>query len=355
MAVRRISSTKVILTLLTAMLLAMPVIISQDPRLLHTFIMAGLAIILATSNRLVYFTGLVHFGHIAFYAIGAYTALLLVTKLGVFFWLAFLAAGIAAGIVALAFAAATSKVKGFYFTLLTLAFVEVVRLTITFTPALGAARAMRSPPPNPITIPHLFTIEFATRVEYYYFILVLVAITLVVLYLIEKSRVGAALSAIAQSEPLAESIGINAARHKVLTFSTCAVFAGLAGAFYAPYATVIGPTNFTIWASVIIWFQIVVGGADSFWGPVIGALALVFLREFTPGTGAYENIYFAVAVLATVFFLPGGLVSLPRVVRQKGSKGMVSLRLRERLSKRVLASLVARREKKGGKDDTASR
>jgi len=354
MAVRRISSTKVILTLLAAVLLAMPVIISQDPRLLHTFVMAGLAIILATSNRLVYFTGSVHFGHIAFYAIGAYTAVLLVTKLGVLFWFAFLAAGVVAGIVALAFAAAT-KVKGFYFTLLTLAFVEVVRLTITFTPALGASRAMRCPPPNPITIPHLFTIEFATRVEYYYFILVLVAITLVVLYLIEKSQVGAALSGIAQSEPLAESIGINAARHKVLTFSICAVFAGLAGAFYAPYATVIGPSNFTIWASVIIWFQMVVGGADSFWGPVIGAVSLVFLREFMPGTGAYENIYYAVAVLATLFFLPGGLISLPRVVRQKGSKGMVSLRLRERLSKRVLASLVARREKQGGKGDTASR
>ena len=328
MAVRRISSTKVILTLLAAVLIAMPVIISQDPRLLHTFIMAGLAVILATSNRLIFTTGLAHFGHIAFYGIGAYTTLLLVTKLGVSFWLAFLIGGIVAGTIALAFAAATSKVKEFYFTLLTLVFVEVVRLTITFTPALGASRAMRCPPPNPITIPHLFTIDFATRMEYYYFILVLVAITLVVLYLIEKSRVGAALSAIAQSEPLAESIGINAAWHKALTFSLCAAFAGLAGGFYATYATVVGPSNFTLWASVTIWFQIVVGGTNFFWGPVVGAVSLVFLREFVPGTGAYENIYFAVVVLLTVFFVPGGLISLPRLVQQKGSK-----RLREGLSK----------------------
>jgi branched-chain amino acid transport system permease protein len=355
MAVRRVNLGNTMLTLLAAILLAMPVITSQNQLLLHTLIMTGLAIILATSNRLVYLTGLVHFGHIAFYAMGAYTAVLLVTKLDVSFWFAFPIAGVLAGTIALAFAAATSKVKGFYFTLLTLAFVEVVRLTITFAPALGAAFAMKCPPPNPITIPHLFTIGFATRVEYYYFVLVLLAIMLVVLYLIENSRVGAALSAIAQSEPLAESIGINATRHKVLTFSTCAVFAGLAGAFYAPYAKVIGPSNFTVLASVIIWFQIVVGGAGSFWGPVIGAVSLVFLREYLPGTGAIKNIYYAVAVLAAVFFLPGGLVSLPRVVRQKGSKGMVALRLREKLSRRVCASLVARRKKQGGSGDTASR
>ncbi len=60
-----------------------------------------------------------------------------------------------------------------------------------------------------------------------------------------------------------------------------------------------------------------IGGMNSFWGPVVGAIFLVLLREYLPGTGAWENIFYGTTVVIALFFLPGGIVSLPRVVRQK--------------------------------------
>ena len=318
MAVLRTNLTKkrVVFLILLVIALVMPAVV-ENPRLLHALIMAGLAIVLATSNRLPFVGGTWHFGHIGFYAIGAYTVLLLVTKLGLSFWLSVPLAGVAAGVIGLGFAYATLRVRGVYFALLTLIFVEVVRLTITYVPFLGGYRVMSVPPPNPITIPYLFTIEFTTRLPYYYLIFGLVTITLIFLYRVEKSRIGAVLNAIAQSDYLTESIGINTARYKVLAFCIAAVFAGVAGAFYAPYVTVIGPSVFTLWASIVIWIYIVVGGMNSFWGPVVGVIFLVLLREYLPGTGAWENIFYGTTVVIALFFLPGGIVSLPRVVRQK--------------------------------------
>jgi len=305
-----LSKNLVFLVVVAAALVMIPVVLS-NPRFLHALIMTGLAVILATSNRLPLVGGIWHFGHIAFYAIGAYTALLTMSRLGLSFWLSLPLAGAISGAVALGFAYATSRVRGMYFALLTMTFIEVVRLTITYTPFLGGFRALTCPAPR------LFAFEFATRVPYYYLVLALVAVTLLVLWKIEKSRIGEALSAIDECEPLAESIGVNVTRYRVFAFCTSAVFAGLAGAIYAPYTTVIGPSVFNMWATVVIWIQIVVGGGGSFWGPVVGAVFLVLLREYLPGTGAWENIFYAITVLGVLFFLPEGLVGLPRVVRER--------------------------------------
>ena len=311
MAVHRTNLLKTLAFLVVvAAVLLIPVAL-RNPRFLHALIMTGLAIILATSNRLPLLGGTWHFGHVAFYAIGAYTALLTMSKLGLAFWFSLPLAGGVAGTIALGFAYATSRVRGMYFALLTLAFIEVVRLTITYTPFLGGFRALSCPAPR------FFAVEFTTRMPYYYLLLFLVAIALFVLWRIEKSRIGEALSAIAESESLAESIGMNATHYRVLAFCTSAVFAGIAGAFYAPYTTVIGPSVFNMWATVVIWIQIVVGGWGSFWGPVVGAIFLVLLREYLPGTGAWENIFYAITVLGVLFFLPEGLVGLTQVVRER--------------------------------------
>jgi branched-chain amino acid transport system permease protein len=285
----------------------------------HLLIMMGLAIILAASNRLILVSGAWFMGHAAFYAIGAYGLVLLRTKAGLDYWVALPLIGMVAGVVALGLGYATSRVKGIPFCLITVAFVEVVRLTIIKTPYLGGHKALMSQPPEPF-----LGVDFSSKIHYYYFILLLVALTLLLLQLIEKSPVGAALKAMAENESLAESVGINTVRYRVITMAVCAFFGGIAGAFYAPYVAVTGPTSFTLTTSVMIVFHVVVGGAGSIWGPVIGVIFLTLLPEVLPSRAAYQNILYAIIVLASLFFLPEGLVGVPRLIGQR--LGLVSSR-----------------------------
>jgi branched-chain amino acid transport system permease protein len=278
----------------------------------HLMIMSGLAIILAVSNRLILMSGAWFMGHAAFYAIGAYGLVLLRAKAGINFWIAMPLIGLVAGIIALGLGYATSRVKGIPFCIITVALVEVVRLTIVKTPYLGGHRALRCAPPEQI-----LGVDFTSKIHYYYFILILVAITILFLWLIESSPSGAALKTMDQSESLAESVGINTVRYRVVTMAVCAFFGGIAGAFYAPYVAVTGPTSFTLSTSVIILFYVVIGGINSVWGAVIGAIFLTLLPEILPGRAGYQNILYAVIVLSSLFFFPEGLVSLPKLVQQR--------------------------------------
>lgn len=302
--------------ILAAILLVVPIVI-RDPYVVHILIMVGISIILCASLRLVLVTGIWNLGQIAFYAIGAYTLTLLMVYYDVSFWLSLPLAGIAAAVVSLGFGYLTIRIKGLYFVMLTLAFVEMIRLTIIAVPFLGAQRVMNIPPPNPIIIPYLLRVEFISKTPYYYLVLALVVITLAVLYLIDRSRMGDILKSIAASEPLCQSVGINTTRYKVLAFVICSFFAGIAGGFYAPYIGLIAPGSFTSWASIMVFLALVVGGVGSFWGPVIGASLMTALPEVLRGAAMYEPLISAAILILILFFLPGGLASLPRVIRTR--------------------------------------
>lgn len=302
--------------ILAAILLVVPIVI-RNPYVVHILIMVGISIILCASLRLVLVTGIWNLGQIAFYAIGAYTLTLLMVYYDVSFWLSLPLAGIAAAVVSLGFGYLTIRIKGLYFVMLTLAFVEMIRLTIIAVPFLGAQRVMNIPPPNPIIIPYLLRVEFISKTPYYYLVLALVVITLAVLYLIDRSRMGDILKSIAASEPLCQSVGINTTRYKVLAFVICSFFAGIAGGFYAPYIGLIAPGSFTSWASIMVFLALVVGGVGSFWGPVIGASLMTALPEVLRGAVMYEPLISAAILILILFFLPGGLVSLPRVIRTR--------------------------------------
>ncbi len=296
-------------------LLILPSIIS-DAYLLHIVITVGIAVILATSARLTMLPGIWNVSIIAFYGIGAYAVFLLMENLHLSFWIALIIAGASSGIIALLLGYFTISIKGLYFALLSIAFIEVTRLTIIEIPFLGGYKAVKVPPIDPIVIPHLFTIEFVSKVPFYYLMLLLVAITLFVLYRIDKSRIGAVLESIADSEPLAESIGINATRYKVLAFIIGSIFAALAGGFHAVYSHVISPQSINLWAAMVVFIAVIIGGQGSIWGPVIGASLLAVLPEVFRGAVYWEPLLYALVVIFVVFFLPEGLITLPRLVQE---------------------------------------
>ena len=250
-------------------------------------------------------------------AIGAYTTAILVKDLGISFWLALPLGGITAAVIAMLIGIPTLKLKASYFFLVTFAMGEVIRLTFSYiwTPVFGGPSGIsKIPPPDPISIPGLFTLEFVTRGSIYYLVLCTLLIAVLVMYRIDKSRIGAAILAVRDAEDLAEAVGIAAMRYKVFAFSTACFFAGIAGGIYAHYLSQVSPVSFTILQSVDFLAFVVVGGSATVLGPVLGTVLLRTIGAAVRGVGAYEVIFSGVLMILVIMFMPEGMLGVPRAV-----------------------------------------
>jgi len=245
-------------------------------------------------------------GMAAFYAIGAYGLVLLREYIEVGFWVAAPLVGILAAVIALGLGYATSRVRGIPFAIISIAFVEVVRLTIIKIPFLGGHKAWLCPPPEPF-----LGVTFSSKLHIYYMILLFCAAVGIVFLRLEKIHTGKCLKTIAENEEVAESVGINTSRYKVTVLAAGAFVGSVTGALFASYIGIIGPTSFTLGTSVLIIMYVVVGGIGSIWGAIVGAAFLTLLPELLPGQAAEQNIAYATVVLLVFFWLREGLISLP--------------------------------------------
>ena len=288
-----------------AILLLLPLFFGDY--ILLVLIIICINVLLASSLRVSMNAGQLNFGIPAFYAIGAYTSALMVMKLGIPWVVAFFAAGVVAALVSLIIGYPSLRLKYVYFLMLTLGFVEVVRTIATRWESLtgGAIGLPRIPPVS------IAGIEIATKVPQYYFTLLVTLVILFVLYRLESSRFGLTIKGIRQAEELGEAVGINTYRYKIFAFATSSFFAGITGSLYAHNMTFIQPVLFTFKLSATVIVYLFVGGLGKFSGPILGAVALSLLTEPLRGLQYYERIFYAVALIAVILFLPGGLISLP--------------------------------------------
>lgn len=313
----RTKLVRLLCLLISALIILAIPIVTRNAYTLNILITAGTSIMLAASLRLVLNTGVLHLGQIAFYAIGSYSLAFLQNYLGLSFWLGLPLAGIIAALIAWGLGYTTIRVKGVYFIMVALAFVEIVRLAVKQIPSESGTQVMYLPPTTPLVIPYLIRIEFLSESAYYYMMLVLLAITLAVLYRIEKSQIHKTFIAIMDSEPLAKSIGINITGYTVLAFCICSFFAGIAGAFHASYAGLVSPESFTVTVSIVVFIMVIVGGIGSFWGPIVGAAFLTAIEAALINAPLYQPIIAAIMLILIMIFMPRGLVDLPRLVRTK--------------------------------------
>ena len=149
-----------------------------------------------------------------------------------------------------------------------------------------------------------------TKASQYYLGLALTVIVLVVLYRFEHSRLGLIWRSIGQADHLAQSLGVNVARYKLVAFTVGCFFAGVAGAFYAHFIRFLFPPEFGFLVATNILVYNFVGGRGHFAGPVVGAVFLSLASEPFRGS-PYETIFFSIVMLMAILFLPGGLVTLP--------------------------------------------
>ena len=298
---------------LMILLFIIPIFVT-GPYQLHILIIAGISIITASSLRLIATSGQLSLAHGGMMAIGAYTSTLLVMRLGISSWAALVIGGVAAGVVASMVAYPFLRVKGLYFAIITAFLGEIIRLIIEQWKSLtgGIAGIINIPKPDAVVIPGLLNIDFTSKMDFYYFILILVLVILTILYAIEHSRVGLTLSSISQYDTLAESVGIDTMKFKTIVFCIGSAMAGMAGAFYSQYVGVMAPSVFGFFYAIYIVVYMEVGGTQRFSGPIIGAFLLTLVPEYFRGLKDYEPFLFATLLVLAIFFLPGGLISLPQ-------------------------------------------
>ena len=283
--------------------------------------------VVAISYRLLAATGELSLGHVVVMGIGAYTSVLLMRHLGFSFWVSAPLGGLTAALFAAATAYPLFRMKGFYFLLGSFAIGEAVRLSwVRWIRPFGGSAGLRY-----IPSPSLGSFTFNTTFSYYYLTLGVAAACLAIMYLIDQSRVGRTLVAIHSQDWLCESLGINILGYKTLAYITASFFAGIAGALMAYFLGMISPPLFGLTSMLYLLVWVIVGGLNTFWGPIVGVLTLVSIQEqIRIRAIEYTPMFYGIVLIIVVFALPGGLESLPqRITAWRKARRERRVRLKE--------------------------
>lgn len=284
---------------------------------LAVLISMATSIILAFGFRLIWTVGRFSLGHMAFMGMGAYTSGILAVKLGVSSWAGLVLGGVVAAFVALMVGAIVLRVGGIYFVIITLALAEIVRYFLSWAkPVTGGAIGLMGIPHPVIDLPGLPRLEFGTNYAAYYYLIVAIAlISIMIMYRLETSRIGLAFHAMRQNDQLAEHLGVNIARYRLLAFTTACFFAGVVGSFRAHFQSYISPDDYGLMESIFIQMYAIIGGLASPIGPVVGTFFMIGIYEGLRATEEVQYVMYGVVLLLVMLFLRGGLVSLPQTVR----------------------------------------
>ena len=283
----------------------------------YTFLANDVVIwaLFATSlNLLVGYTGLVSFGHAAYFGIGAYTTGILMKTAGLPFVLAFPAAGLAAGLFALVFGFFCVRLTRIYFAMLTLAFAQIVwAICFKWNEVTGGEQGMPEIPyPSFDWVERVapwvpFVGGYKTS-EYFYFLsLLLVAASLWLLRRVVGSPFGRMLTTIRENPERAEFIGVNVRRYELAAFVVAGVFAGLSGGLFGIFNRGVFP-DFAYWTkSSEVLIMTLLGGMGTFIGPALGALVLIWLNQQIVSYTQYWPLILGTILVVLLFVFPGGI------------------------------------------------
>jgi branched-chain amino acid transport system permease protein len=282
------------------------------------FIRIAIFILATSSMRAIFLTGEVSLGTSGFMLLGGYSSALLAAKLGLSPWLTMLIGGLFSAAVAATVAYPFFRIKGIYFVISTLLLAYVFLYLAGWLENLtGGWQGFRFFEISPqLTIGSL-TIAFTTKtnIEYYYLTMIVVGFCLFILYRMERSRIGLVWGSIKEADNLAQSVGVNIMAQKIFIFVVACFFSGLAGALFAFHMHALSPTStpanvFHFFTSVYCLLYMVVGGVDSFFGPMIGTTLLLLISELTRGIQEYKPLVYGGVLILIVFFMPQGLIGL---------------------------------------------
>ena len=298
-----------------ALLLIFPMVVTQIFPLQIMILVFMYAMLGVAWNIMGGYAGMFSFGQAAFFGIGAYTSSFLLMTFHVNPWIGLLAGGVVAALVAAAIGYPCSNLRGHYFAIASIAFAEIVRVHFNNWTLVNAAEGMSLPMLDESFMNFMF---HNSKVPYYYIMLAFLIIALVVCYFVATSKMGYYFRAIKESHDVAEVLGVNVVRYRLIAIMISAFLSAMAGTFYAQYVLYIDPESVMLLAiSVQIVLLSMLGGAGSVMGPVIGAAVLIPIAEVTRvwlghrGTGVDMLIY-------------GFLITIISVYQPQGVWGLLS-------------------------------
>ncbi len=309
------------LPIIIVILLALLPLVGVSSYLMHIFILVIIYSMIGMAwNLLGGFCGQVSFGHAAFFGVGAYTAGIVYSKLGVSAWWGLPLSIFVVTAFSLVIGFICLRLRGPYFALATLAMGEVLRVTaenlVSFTGGdVGIMIRQRT---------------WVGKTWFYYIILALAIGTFLLVKKVIESKLGYYFVSIREDQDAAESLGINTTFYKTIALSLSGALTGLAGAFYTNYMGYIDPkVVFNLHdISIVTIMVVMVGGVATYWGPTIGAIIMVFLAEVIrsmPGIGAAHMTIFGILLIFIIIFLPNGIVGdfrkIIRLFKPRGAAG----------------------------------
>ena len=303
------SNSRFLLILFVVAAAVVPLVFASGYQLFQLTLVVAYALSVLGKNLVTGYGGQVSLGQGAFYAVGAYTAAILMEHFNVPYWATLPVAAVVTGAVGLALGLPALRLGGLYLALVTFAMAVAVPQLLKYKLfedwTGGVQGIVLNKPDAPFGLPldpdqwvYLFTLVVGV-------VLFLAATNLV------RSRIGLALMAIRDQPLAAEAMGVELSRYKTLTFGFGALFTGVGGALGAIAVGFVSPDSFSIALSLTLFVGMVIGGAASISGAVYGALFIVFMPNFAEQISkAVPGAIFGVILILFMFFAPGGIASL---------------------------------------------
>ena len=261
------------------------------------------------------YAGQLNLGQSAFYGLGAYASTLLVMRLGLPFWLAFVAAVAFAGSAGVVLSLFATRLRGHYLAIASLGFAVITYQILLNWISLtqGPLGIYAVPRPPALALPGLPAIDFHDQRNLFYLVAGVAFLSYWLLDQLIRSPIGETLTAIREDEVSAASLGVDCAAWKVFAFGIGSAVAGAAGCFYGGFVGTLVPDAFFITESFTILAMVVVGGMGTLIGPVAGAILLTILPELLRDIGDMRLVVYGLALTLVVLFMPGGIVQAVRL------------------------------------------
>lgn len=258
-------------------------------------------------------------GQSGFIAIGAYTTGILVAKYGIIdtVWLAYLLGAVSSAIIAALLGFLIVHLRRIFFLLVTWSFAEMLHpVLVSFDhPFGGAMGIINIPAPEGVGLfPESWT-------GYYYIALIYAFLVLWIIWRIAGSKIGLINRSVGENDTLAMFCGLYVRKYKIMVFALGCFLTGIGGGFMASYLSAISPESFTFFTSLDIIMFNLIGGMNAMAGPIVGAIILSGLNEYLFTAGYWRMVVYGLIIIVFITMLPGGIISLPRVIREKLRKG----------------------------------
>ena len=256
-------------------------------------------------NLITGYTGQFNLAHSGFMAVGAYTVGILTVDYHVPFWIAFALSGFVASAIGFFVGLVSLRLKGHFFSIFTMCVGYIMYLLIEKWEGLthGTVGIMGIPSPTPIA-----GFEFESPRAQYFLVLFFLVLAVWAMHRIVNSLLGRTFMAIRNGDDLAEALGINLMRNKVLAFMLSVFYAGLAGGLYAGFVRFLGPGIASVEHTFDMTMYMLVGGIGTLLGPLLGSIGVPWVTQYLQFLQDYRFVVFGPLLIILVIFVPHGIV-----------------------------------------------